>query len=61
MKSVRFLISLALVFNASFLLAQPGDPGGGNPTVPITGVEILLVAGAALGIKHLYSKNKKQN
>ena len=42
-----------------FATAQPGDPGG-NPTVPITGIEILLAAGGLLGIKRLISNKKNK-
>jgi hypothetical protein len=40
------------------LFAQPGDPGdpGDNP-VPISGIEILLVGGGALGAYKAF-KNK---
>lgn len=44
-------------------IAQPGggDPGGGgNPgAVPIGGIEILLLAGGALGIRKLVSGKKR--
>jgi hypothetical protein len=38
------------------MLAQPtgGGPGGTPPPVPITGIEILLAAGAAFGAKKAY-------
>lgn len=43
---------------------QPGpdNPGGEDPEnpVPITGIEYLLAAGAALGFKKLYDKKKKE-
>jgi hypothetical protein len=54
---------LVIVFSLiSFVaLAQPGDPGGGgNPTVPISGIEILIAAGAALGLRSFFSKNKSK-
>lgn len=54
---------LVIVFSLiSFMaLAQPGDPGG-NPTVPISGIEILIAAGAALGLRSFLSgkKNNKE-
>jgi hypothetical protein len=49
------LIVFAFIFMSIASVAQPGgggDPGGGEP-VPFSGVEFLLVAGAALGIKRL--------
>jgi hypothetical protein len=39
--------------------AQPGDPSG-DPDVPITGIEILLSAGALFGIKKLLGKSKNK-
>lgn len=41
--------------------AQPGDPGGGTKPgeeVPITGIEILVAAGGALGIRKLIQSRK---
>ena len=60
MKPIR-LILLLVVFNlVSFSLsAQPGDPGGGgNPTVPITGIEFLLGGGAILGLRKIIVRIK---
>lgn len=58
------LILLLVICNLVSLLviAQPGDPGGGNPTVPITGLEFLLGGGILLGLKKIYShiKSKKE-
>jgi hypothetical protein len=60
------LLILICVFMLTGLLAysQPGDPGGGgNPTVPITGVEFLLGGGALLGMKEIVRRirsNHKQ-
>lgn len=46
----KYLVVLFLIC-ANVLLAQPGDPGGGgNPTVPISGIELLIGVGAAYGI-----------
>jgi hypothetical protein len=52
-------IVLCFVFPL-MLSAQPGgggDPGGGEP-VPIAGVELLLAAGALLGLKKIHSSLK---
>jgi hypothetical protein len=55
---VTFLgLSLLTVLIAN---AQPGDPGG-DPDVPITGIEILLALGGLLGIKKLYGSKRKPN
>lgn len=58
---VRFLTVLIgfCLFFTTTLLAQPGDPGG-DPDVPISGVEILLALGGVLGIRRLFiSKRSK--
>jgi hypothetical protein len=57
----RFLV--ALITTVCFLKvadAQPGDPGG-DPDVPITGIEILVGAGGALGLKKAWDNRKKKN
>ncbi|MBL7843339.1 MAG: hypothetical protein KF846_03555 [Cyclobacteriaceae bacterium] len=57
MKTRALIIILLLIFSTS-LWAQPGDPGG-DPDVPITGIEWLLAAGAALGVKRFLNSRKK--
>ena len=37
--------------------AQPGDPGG-DPDVPITGIEWLLVGGGIFGARKMYKRFK---
>jgi hypothetical protein len=57
----RLFFSLILVGSFVIAIAQPGgggDPGGGQP-VPLGGIELLLAAGAALGVKRIVSRNKK--
>jgi len=60
----RALITFIFVLLLSLVAwAQPGDPCPGglpcDPDVPITGIEWLFAAGAALGIKKfLNSRNK---
>ena len=39
--------------------SQPGDPGG-DPDGPISGIGLLLAAGAFLGIKNLNDLKKRQ-
>ncbi len=39
-------------------MAQPTGGGPGTPAVPISGIEILLGAGALLGAKRLYNLRK---
>lgn len=55
----RALICLFLLLSV-VVWAQPGDPGG-DPDVPLTGVEWLLLAGGALGIKRFLSRKKEGN
>lgn len=55
----RALIYLFLLLSV-VVWAQPGDPGG-DPDVPLTGVEWLLLAGGALGIKRFLSRKKEGN
>jgi hypothetical protein len=56
-----FLIALAI---STLCFSQPpGDPAGGvkpDDTVPITGIEILIIAGGLLGIKR-FLKDKKSD
>lgn len=48
--------TLFLFFAVGVALAQPGNPGS---PVPIGGLEYLIAAGAALGIKKLIDAKKK--
>lgn len=54
----KLALLFLLIFICSVAFAQPGDPGG-NPDVPITGIEVLLAIGGALGIKRILGINKK--
>ncbi len=66
-RKIRLIIFLSLL-SVGYSIAQnpPGDPGGGpggdpggDPdAVPITGIELLLGAGALLGAKRLNSIRK---
>lgn len=62
-KSSSFFLFFLLILPAGLCFAQPGgDPGGGgNPTVPISGIEILIGAGGALGLKKMLGKRKNQS
>jgi hypothetical protein len=56
------LLSVVILLTGfcSVALAQPGPPP--DPDVPITGIEILLGLGGALGLKKLLSsKGKSKN
>ena len=52
-----FLILFFLAGTTIYSFAQPGPPP--DPDVPITGIEILLAAGGALGIKRIMGLNRK--
>jgi hypothetical protein len=53
-------LSFLMCVSACVLYAQP-DPGGNPDDVPITGIEILIGAGGALGLKKLLGKRKNQS
>ena len=62
-KTKKILLMLLFVALTVMAGAQPGgggDPGGGQP-VPISGLEILLGAGALLGARKLYRDRNKKN
>lgn len=57
MRILTPLFIIALLFVPLLAAAQPGDPGG-DPDVPISGIEFLLGGGALLGIRQLWAKAK---
>jgi hypothetical protein len=63
---MRSLSPIKLIVLVAFLLvslnsfAQPGDPGG-DPDVPITGLELLLGGGALLGVRKLLNRNSNKS
>ena len=71
MKSMVMRLLLILLLLIAILpvdlMAQPG--GGGRPcpkppcppAVPISGIEILLAGGAALGLKKVLSNRRRRN
>lgn len=58
-----WILTLSVFFAATDCFSQPGGggPGGGLPPVPISGVEWLLLAGGALGVRRIYQKINKRN
>ena len=58
MSLLRFFLVGAFVFSLNTLSAQPPDPG--DP-VPITGIEILVGAGAFFGVKRLLDSRKNKS
>lgn len=62
MKKVKLAI-LFLVLFAITAYAQPtggGPGGGGDPDVPLGGIELLIAAGAAFGAKKWFDKHRKK-
>lgn len=51
-------VTLIFIALGSVAFAQPQNPSG-DPDVPITGIEILLAAGALFGAKKLLSRGRK--
>lgn len=58
MKNLTCWIILILYFISVRAIAQPGDPGG-NPDVPISGIELLLLGGGLFGVKKLLDQKNK--
>jgi len=59
MKRTGFILLILVLCLPLVVLAQPGDPGG-DPDVPITGIEILLAMGGFLGLRK-FMNSKKEN
>ena len=57
-KSVYILFICLLM--GSYAIGQPNAPSNDPDTVPITGLEILLGAGAILGVKRLFGRKKEE-
>jgi hypothetical protein len=56
-----FFCFLILYLGANVIgFAQPGDPGG-DPDVPISGIEILIVAGGLLGVRKYFKTRNKES
>ena len=56
---INTLLILVLVLLPLLGVCQPGDPGG-DPDVPITGLEILLGGGAILGVRKIVARIKSR-
>jgi hypothetical protein len=56
---MKFLFTFLLLMLPALLWAQPGPPV--DPDVPISGIEILLFLGGALGLRKYFSSRKKQD
>lgn len=53
----KTVLVICLLISGYSVLAQPGDPGG-DPDVPITGIELLIGAGAIFGARRAYNSFK---
>ncbi len=60
MRMLNTLLVFFLLFLPLLVAAQPPPPGdpGGDPDVPITGIEFLMGGGALLGVRHLIGRLK---
>jgi hypothetical protein len=56
---LRSALLLTLLVASATAIAQPGDPGG-DPDVPITGIEYLIGGGALFGIRTLLKRMKQK-
>lgn len=54
---MTFFLTLLFLSICLVSFAQPGDPGG-DSDVPISGIEILVLLGGALGIKKVLDFRK---
>jgi hypothetical protein len=55
----KFLVIIFLLSPAGLAFCQPGDPmTDPDPTVPITGIELLIGAGALFGAFKALEKKK---
>ena len=59
MRFITPLLILILVLLPLLGICQPGDPGG-NPDVPITGIEFLIGGGALLGLREIVARIKSR-
>ena len=62
MKFLKLVFILICFLTSTALLAQPtggGPGGGGDPDVPLGGIELLIAAGALFGAKKWFDKSKK--
>jgi hypothetical protein len=58
MRVYRSALICIFLLTSLTINAQPGKPGGGGQPVPITGIEVLIGLGGALGLKKMMSKRK---
>jgi len=59
MRFITPLLILIILFIPLLGICQPGDPGG-DPDVPISGIELLLGGGALLGIRTAIARFKSK-
>ena len=59
MRLITPLLILIFILLPLLGISQPGDPGG-DPDVPITGIEFLLGGGLILGLRKIMAKVKSR-
>ena len=59
MKFITPFLILLFILLPMLGFSQPGDPGG-DPDVPITGIEFLLGGGLILGIRKIIAQVKSR-
>ncbi|MBY0435975.1 MAG: hypothetical protein K2U26_17935 [Cyclobacteriaceae bacterium] len=57
MRAITPLLVLLFILFPLLGISQPGDPGG-DPDVPITGIELLIGGGVMYGVKNLLQRRK---
>lgn len=58
-RGIAYFILIIFICIPGMVFSQPGG-GGPDNSVPITGIEILIAAGGALGLRSLLAKRKNK-
>lgn len=56
----QLILTIVLAIGIQLSFAQPGDPGG-DPDVPISGIEYLLGLGALFGFRKIMKSFSKKS
>ena len=60
MRRLKLAIIFLVISFSSYAQPTGGGPGGGgDPDVPLGGIELLIAAGALFGAKKWFDKSKK--
>jgi len=60
LKKTLYTFLVVCILSVLPAFGQPEDPSNDPDTVPISGLELLLGAGALLGVKRLMGKKKEE-